>query len=114
MKFPLLPVGQHFQYQGETLVKIGAMTACNERGGNTRLIPRSAVVVPITDQIALAGASAPLAAERVDAALRGFETKWRGVLNDLDETVRSRLDQALTSAHTELRDALGLGRPPRL
>ena len=112
MKFPQLPVGHRFDYQGETLVKVGPMTACNERGGDTRLIPRSAVIVPVTAQPAQAAAPAPLATERVQAALAGFEARWRGALDDLDETDRGRVEQALSSAHAELRDTLGLGRPP--
>jgi hypothetical protein len=112
MKFPQLPVGQRFEYQGETLVKVGPMTACNERGGNSRLIPRSAAVVPITGPTGPAAVSAPLASERVQAALVGFEARWRGVLDDLDEATRSRVAQVLTSAQMELRKTLGLDRPP--
>lgn len=109
MKFPQLPLGQRFEYQGETLVKVGAMTACNDRGGNTRLIPRSAVVVPVTAPTA---APAPVPTERVQRALIGFEARWRDALDDLDTTTRGRVEQALNSAHAELRDALGLGTPP--
>jgi hypothetical protein len=117
MKFPQLPLGQRFEYQGETLVKVGAMTACNERGGNTRLIPRSAVVIPLTAQTGPTAASAPpvhppLATERLQSALIGFETRWRGLLDDLDEATRGHVEETMTNAHAELRDALGLGGPP--
>jgi hypothetical protein len=112
MKFPQLPLGQRFEYQGETLVKVGAMTACNERGGNTRLIPRSAVVTAITAQTAPTAAPTPLATERVQTALSGFEAQWRGVLEELDEATRDRVAQVMTSAHAELREALGLGTQP--
>jgi len=116
MKFPQLPVGQRFEYQGETLVKVGPMTACNERGGNSRLIPRSAAVAPLTAQTGPTAAPAPpvhpLATERLQTALIGFETRWRGLLEDLDEATRGRVEEAMTNAHAELRDALGLSRPP--
>lgn len=112
MKFPQLPLGQRFEYQGETLVKVGAMTACNERGGSTRLIPRSAVVVPVTAQTAPTAVPAPVPTERVQHALIGFEARWRDALEDLDDATRGRVEQALNSAHADLRDALGLGRPP--
>jgi hypothetical protein len=112
MKFPQLPLGQRFEYQGETLVKVGAMTACNDRGGNSRLIPRSAVVIPITAHTAPTTAPTALATERVQNAFIGFETRWRGVLEELDEATRDRLAQAMNGAHAELRDALGLATPP--
>ncbi len=112
MKFPQLPLGQRFEYQGEILVKVGAMTACNERGGNTRLIPRSAVVAPLAAQTGPTAASATLATERLQSALIGFETRWRGLLEDLDEATRGRVEEAMTNAHAELQEALGLGRPP--
>lgn len=110
VKFPQFPIGQHFEYQGETLVKVGPMTACNERGGNTRLIPRSAVVVAAAAPPAPA-AGAPVDA-RVQAALAGFEARWRGALAGLDEPSRNRLEQALTGAQAELLEALGLGPSP--
>jgi hypothetical protein len=112
MKFPQLPLGQRFEYQGETLVKVGAMTACNDRGGNTRLIPRSAVVVPVTAQMAPTAAPAPVSTERVQHALMGFEARWRDALEDLDDATRGRVERALNNAHAELRDALGLSGPP--
>jgi hypothetical protein len=33
-------------------------------------------------------------------------------LEDLDEATRGRVEEAMTNAHAELRDALGLSRPP--
>ena len=114
MKFPQLPLGQRFEYQGETLVKVGVLTACNERGGNTRLIPRSAVVAPVADQTRVAATAlpAPLAPERVQSALQRFEARWRSVLLDLDAATRERAEQMLTSAQAELHDALGIARTP--
>lgn len=109
MKFPQLPVGQRFQYRGETLVKVGPMTACTEQGGGTRMIPRSAVVISVTAQPAVASiaGTAPDDA-RLQAALARFEARWRTALEDLDQTTCGRLEPALVHAHTELRQTLGL------
>jgi hypothetical protein len=112
MKFPQLPLGQRFEYQGETLVKVGAMTACNERGGNTRLIPRSAVVVPVAEPMARTEATAPLTTEPAKLALVEFEGRWRAMLEDLDQAARDRVERVLVGAQAELQVALGLaGRP---
>jgi len=111
MKFPQLPLGQRFEYQGETLVKIGVLTACNERGGNTRLIPRSAVVIPLAEQGGVQPKAAPpasLAPEQVQGALDRFEATWRAMVSELDGPHRERVEETLTSALAELRHALGL------
>ena len=105
MKFTQLPVGQRFAYQGDTLVKLGPMTACNEQGGDTRLIPRSAVVVTLTAQPAT-GATPPVDGARLRDALAGFEARWRGALEGLDEVHRARIEQALVGAQAELLRSL--------
>ncbi len=112
MKFPQLPVGQRFTYQGETLVKVGPLTACNERGGNTRLMSRSAVVVPATGPAVPAAPPSVLDGTQVQAALEVFAGRWRAALADpatgLDGPSRERLEQALADGLAELGKALGL------
>ena len=47
MKFPRLPIGQAFSYQGESYVKTGQVTGRNPAAGALRMIPRSALVEPL-------------------------------------------------------------------
>lgn len=113
MKFTQIPVGQRFSYQGEALVKVGPMTACNEGGGNTRLIPRAAVVAAIgAAEVPAPQASTRLDVEEIDAALARFEARWRAALAGLDAAAQRQMEPALVSAQQELRVGLGVGAPP--
>ena len=113
MKFTQIPIGQPFSYQGETLVKVGPMTACNEGGGNTRLIPRSALVSAIgAKEDAAQRAPTHPDARQIDVALARFEARWRTALAGLDAAAQGRLGPELASAQQELRIGLGLDVPP--
>lgn len=113
MKFTQISIGQPFRYQGETLVKVGPMTACNEGGGNTRLIPRSAVVTAIGATKDLApGAPTHPDARQIDVALARFEARWRTALAGLDAAAQGQLGQELDRAQQELRIGLGVDAPP--
>lgn len=46
MKFPQLPVGARFEYEGRVYVKTGPISAASEQGGQ-RMIPRHAVLRPV-------------------------------------------------------------------
>lgn len=48
-KFTLLPVGECFEYQGEQYSKTGPLIATNLKDNHRRMIPRSAMVMPLTD-----------------------------------------------------------------
>lgn len=50
MKFHLVPVGEKFEYQGETYIKADKLIANSEKTGKNRLIPRSANVQPVNAQ----------------------------------------------------------------
>lgn len=114
MKFPLLPVGQRFAFEGEIYTKAGPMTARRERDGGQRLIPRSAAVAPAESLGAASppasGALGPAArtgAVACSAALDAYEAALRGGLAALDADLPGRLDPLLERARTAFRAALG-------
>lgn len=51
MRFPQLPVGQRFGYQGKTFTKTGPLTASEEGTGKSQLIKKSAEVTPLELQV---------------------------------------------------------------
>lgn len=80
MKFPLLPLGARFEYDGAVYVKTGPLVAERE-GGGSRIIPRHAVVR------VLDGAPAPapreegaLPAATVREAVEGYHRRCRALL----------------------------------
>jgi hypothetical protein len=44
MRFPQVPIGQRFSYQGQLYSKTGPLTASEEGSGAQRMIPRAAEV----------------------------------------------------------------------
>src|SRR5690606_3785310 len=48
MKFSELPVGQHFEYEGERYLKSGPLVATHEASGQRRFMPRYGAVTPIS------------------------------------------------------------------
>jgi len=112
VKFPQVPVGGRFDYQGETLIKIGPMTACNERGGDARLIPRSAVVTPVGATPEAQPVASILTQALVREALAAFDERLRSALGALDQAERAPIEAALETARRELAARLGLGADP--
>jgi hypothetical protein len=47
MRFPQVPIGQRFTFQGRQYTKTGPLTASEEHTGRQRLLPRSAEVTLI-------------------------------------------------------------------
>lgn len=47
MKFPQLPMGQRFAFQGKNYTKTGPLTASDEETGNNRLMKKSAEILPL-------------------------------------------------------------------
>jgi len=112
VKFPQVPVGGRFDYQGETLVKIGPMTACNEAGGDARLIPRSAVVAPVGATPEAQPVVPILTPALVREALAACDARLRSAIGALDQADRYPIEAALTAARRELAERLGLGADP--
>jgi hypothetical protein len=112
VKFPEVPVGGRFRYQGETLIKIGPMTACNERGGEARLIPRSAVVTPAGATPEVPPVAPILTPALVRKALAAFDERLRSAIGALDHADRGPIEAALEAARRDLAERLGLGADP--
>lgn len=64
MKFQMLAMGDRFEFDGQVYVKTGPLTAMGERGGQ-RMIPRYAVLKPLTGA---AAAPARVASRQLDEA----------------------------------------------
>jgi hypothetical protein len=112
MKFPLLPLGQRFAYQGDIYAKIGPMTARRERDGEQRLIARSAVIAPAESLAAPAPAgSGPDRPERWSDALDAYERELRSGLKPLEEPLALRLELALERARAAALETLTRPRP---
>jgi hypothetical protein len=104
MKFHELAVGQRFEMQGETFVKVSPLVAIHEQSDTRRLIRRSADVRLLGEAAAKSRAASPdrLPAGRVVAA---FETFYARCLQSLDD-VAPRLGQpTLASLRGQIEEA---------
>jgi hypothetical protein len=110
MKFPQVSIGQRLLFQGDAYVKVGPLTARRERDGETRLIPRSALV-ELTRSGAVSGAAEPaVSSEQVSRALAAYEEALRSVLlspeSDADVRLQGRLDAGLGAARRAFGESL--------
>lgn len=96
MKFPQLPVGQRFVFQGEVYSKVGPVTARRERDGEQRLIARSAAIFPPDEQAAAAAARA--SAHPWESALDAYERELRKGLGPVDERFLEGLESVFERA----------------
>jgi hypothetical protein len=105
MKFPQLPIGTRFTWQGEQYCKSGPMTATVEGSGAERLIPRSA-------NIAVAGAAAAGSSEpgpgdkQIAAALAALAARLESYADTLPADERAGLRAALGEAIAAFRAKL--------
>lgn len=76
MKFPHLPIGSRFRFDGHLYTKTGPVAASDETG-KTRMIPRWAVLQPVDGE---APPPPPKPARRLDeaAVLQAFEAYHAG------------------------------------
>jgi hypothetical protein len=110
MKFPQLPPGQRFRWQGAVYRKAGPLTAHAEADGALGMIPRSAVVEPLQDG-APAAASArggPRQPEAVAAALDALIEHIGQAADGLAAADAARLHTALDEARHAFIDRVGL------
>ena len=109
MKFPQVSIGQRLLFQGEGYVKVGPLTARRERDGETRLIPRSALVeLPRAGETFLGSGAVP---DRVSRALAAYEEALRSALLSSDgdsdaRRLRGRLDAGLAAARRAFGESL--------
>lgn len=108
MKFPQLPVGRYFQWQGERYCKTGPVTAHASDGSRT-LIPRSARIEPAdpaTETNANANPGTGIAHADVEAALAAFTGSLREYAASLEGPQRSALDAHIDAAEQAFHRAL--------
>jgi hypothetical protein len=107
MKFPQLPPGARFRWQGELYRKTGPMTAHAEAGGAQKLMPRSAVVEPVADSVAaVATGEKRFSAAEVQAALDAYQASLRAYAEGLAGPERSALQAQMDLAERAFRAAL--------
>lgn len=101
MKFVLLPVGECFEYQNERYSKTGPLTAANLENNHQRMIPRSALVMPLSSTVEPEPVpdsdTPPLDTETVATAFAQYHETCLQLMagNDTDETaIRQQLEQA--------------------
>lgn len=103
-KFSLLAIGDNFEYQGEHYTKSGPLTANRLENGSKRMIPRSAIVKPLsgtsTETLAIQAGQLP-----ADQVMEAFEHYHRGCLDWL--AIVEKVDQALAAS---IREAMQTAR----
>jgi hypothetical protein len=114
MKFPQLPIGARFEFEGKLYVKTGPIAAVSEEGG-LRMIPRWAVLRPL-DGSAPGASPRPLAnldGERVRVAFEDFHGECERLLasavehEDRLEAAREKLAMARKRFLAALEDGDG-------
>ena len=106
MKFPQLPPGARFRWQGDVYRKIGPMTARAEAGAGERLIPRSAVVEPVADGATSAQPADHFSPAEVQAALDAYQASLRAYLETMDVPTREALEAHMQAGAQAFRAAL--------
>ena len=96
-KFTLLAVGESFRYQGEEYSKTGPLTASRSANGQSRMIPRHALVETV-GEVTTPATPAETLPELAGAQVReAFESYHAGCLEWL------RLAEQELSAETSMR-----------
>lgn len=101
MKFPQLPVGARFRFQGEDYCKTSPLAASGADGAQ-RMIPRSALVEPLLDD-AKAAKKSP--ATPLHKALNRYHAECRTLLQEAvagGPATLKALEHRLEQAHAEL------------
>ncbi len=102
-KFSLLAIGETFDYQGEQYTKSGPLTASRIDNGSHRMIPRSAIVAPLSGGTspALAVETKQLPAEQVLEAFEHYHKgclEWLAMTEKVDEALAARIREAMETA----------------
>lgn len=111
MKFPHLPVGAQFEFDGKTYTKISPLLAAAEDGSGQRVIPRYAVLRPIGAPVPATPAqhSRQLDPDKVRAAFERFQAECVRLLDEAcgdDADRRAALKASLAEAVQRFRDGL--------
>lgn len=116
-KFTLIPVGECFEYQGKQYSKSGPLTAIALSSNRQRMIPRSAMVMPVTAESAAAAAGEPqptafsLDSSDVENAFELYHngcTEWlRLAEKELSEETARQIREALEASRKRFLSDLG-------
>jgi hypothetical protein len=109
MKFPQLPIGKRFAYQGQVYTKTGPLTARREADGTQRMIPRAALVAPADTGTSAAPGGADAGAGRGhpwSQALDAYEQVLRSALADRAPAASEGLESVLEAARQAFAEAL--------
>ena len=111
MKFPHLPIGAQFEFDGKAYTKVSPLVAAAEDGSGQRVIPRYAVLRPIGElvQAVAAAHSGQLDPDKVRMAFASFEADAMRLLDEAcgDDAGRcDALKAALAEAGQRVRDGL--------
>lgn len=109
MRFPQLPIGQRFRWQGVTYTKTRPIGARGEADGAERMIPRSAVVEPLDGSPPQPPRSpGTLDPDSVRAAIDSLVQDIHTAHAALPSGTAERLAPALADAHRRCLERLGL------
>ena len=100
MKFTQLPIGESFEYQNGRYSKVSPLIAVNLENNQQRMIPRSALVTPLSTTATKTVSpepDKPLDAGKVVAAFEQYHAECLQWLQQEDRNIddlRQRLEQA--------------------
>lgn len=111
MKFPHIPIGAQFEFDGKTYTKVSPLVAAAEDGSGQRMIPRYAVLRPIGEpvQAKAAAHAGQLDPDKVRLVFARFEADAVRLLDEAcgDDARRcDALKAALAEAGQRFRDGL--------
>lgn len=113
MKFNQIADGQQFEYQGTVYTKKGPLMAVDAQG-QSKLLPRSAAVSPLTpqaDELPPPAAATPITLGQAHEAFETFYARCLASIEtyaaDLDSHALTDLKQALDTARQAYLKSLG-------
>lgn len=109
MRFYLVPVGQEFNYRGETYVKAGPLTASPKTGGKDKLIQRSAEVELVsnaTQSEAVTSEVQYLSKNEVINTFNTYHNHCLELLKEISTESTEDLQTKLDKHYQELMDSL--------
>ena len=111
MKFPHLPIGAQFEFDGKAYTKVSPLVAAAEDGSGQRVIPRYAVLKSVGEPVQATAMPHPrrLDPDKVRAAFASFEADAMRLLDEACGDDARRCDAfkvELAEATRRFRDAL--------
>lgn len=103
-KFIHLAPGESFEYQGKPYIKTGPLTARNIDDNGQRMIPRSAVVLPLTESASTPDKAVKQRHVQTEQVLQAFDLYHKGCLewvqltDEVDASLASRIREAMELA----------------